>query len=66
MSENTVIECNKYKFIRFPHVSGFIAFDKGIGLGIFYEKRDYNNWRDMVFLIGFVCIIFSWELEVEE
>lgn len=31
MSENTVIECNKYKFIRFPYFSGFIAFDKAKG-----------------------------------
>lgn len=28
MSDNTEIECNSFKFIRFPHVSGFIAFDK--------------------------------------
>jgi len=28
MSENTTIECNKYKFVSLPRISGFIAFDK--------------------------------------
>ena len=68
MSENTTIECNKYKFVRFPHVSGFIAFDKNnasIGFDDICKEIDLlekqlNSARELLLSISTHPLYSGW------